>query len=90
MKHLALTVKRIAKLPPGRHHDGGNRGLLLQVSNTGTKSWLLRYELDKKERWLGLGSYPDVPLENVVRNGVLILGARERARLARLKISGQD
>lgn len=38
---------------PGYHHDGG--GLYLQVSKTGSKSWVLRYTKDKKVRYMGLG-----------------------------------
>lgn len=53
---------------PGFHHDGG--GLYLQVSKSGTKSWVLRYTKDKKVRYMGLGSVQDWSLAE----------ARERAR----------
>jgi hypothetical protein len=45
--HPSLTIKRIAKLAPGRHHDGGQRGLILQVTEGGAKSWLLRFEIGR-------------------------------------------
>jgi integrase len=48
----ALQVSRLSV--PGVYPDG--QGLYLQVGKTGTKSWLLRYSLDKKEHWMGLGS----------------------------------
>ena len=71
-----LTKARVErKRKPGRYGDGG--GLWLQVSPSGTKSWLLRYQLHGRARHMGLGSFPDVPLAD----------ARERARLARLRLS---
>ncbi len=75
---MALNTKRIAKLnTPGRYRDPETRGLYLQVGRTGTKSWLLRYELNNKERFHGLGSLDDFSLKE----------ARERARAARQKIA---
>jgi len=53
-----LTVRREKK--PGLYHDG--RGLYLQVTGTGGKSWVLRYMFRGKAREMGLGSYPDVSL----------------------------
>jgi integrase len=59
---MALSIKRVAKLKnkPGRYHDGD--GLYLQVPEKGKKtphasraSWLLRYQLNKVEHWMGLG-----------------------------------
>jgi integrase len=67
-----LTLKKVAKLSkPGRHLDGHN--LYLQVSPSATKSWLLRYERDGRERWMGLGPLHTFNLAE----------ARERARKAR-------
>ncbi len=40
--------------------DGG--GLYLQISKAGTKSWLLRFNLNGKRREMGLGSYRDFGL----------------------------
>ncbi|MDN7805415.1 tyrosine-type recombinase/integrase [Burkholderia gladioli] len=45
----------------GYHGDGG--GLWLQVSQSGTKSWIFRYARHGKTRNLGLGPYPDVTLK---------------------------
>jgi integrase len=71
-----LTKARVEReRKPGRYGDGG--GLWLQVSPSGTRSWLMRYQIHGRARHMGLGSFPDVPLAD----------ARERARLARLRLS---
>lgn len=62
----AIAVK--STMQPGFHHDGG--GLYLQVSRSGTKSWVLRYTLNKKTRDMGLGPLADWSLAE----------ARQRAR----------
>lgn len=61
----ALEVKRL--MDPGMYHDGG--GLYLQISRSGSKSWILRYTQQKKTRDFGLGSMRDWSLAE----------ARERA-----------
>jgi integrase len=67
-----LTALKVEKLKnPGRYPDGD--GLYLQVGPTGAKSWLLRYQLDGKERFMGLGSARNFTLKE----------ARERARRSR-------
>ena len=75
-----LTARRVNAIKkPGRHADGGN--LYLQVSDTGAKSWLLRYRdrsgARARERFMGLGSVADFTLAE----------ARERARLARQQLA---
>ena len=45
---------------PGLYGDGG--GLYLQVSTTGTKSWLFRYKVASRSRYMGLGSLTTVSL----------------------------
>jgi integrase len=71
-----LTAKRIARLlkRPGRYLDG--HGLVLQVVNPNNASWLLRYQRDGRERWMGLGPLHTVGLAD----------ARIRARTARLQL----
>ena len=70
-----LTTKQVEREKrPGRYRDGHIRGLYLQVGPTGGKSWLLRFERDGRERWLGSGPCARRRPEN----------ARERARAARL------
>jgi len=57
-----LNPKQVGHLSePGRYLDGD--GLYLVVSNTGGKSWLLRYQLGGKRRDMGLGPYPTVALK---------------------------
>jgi integrase len=69
---MALTVKQVSKLTePGRYGDG--RGLYLQVTPAGVRSWLLRYERGGRERAMGLGPLADFTLDE----------ARGRARAAR-------
>ena len=55
---------------PGLHAVGGVAGLLLQVTATGSKSWILRTMVGSKRRDIGLGGFPDVSLAQ----------AREKAR----------
>ena len=70
----ALEVGRINEI--GYHHVGGVAGLVMQVTKTRTKSWLLRVLVGGKRREIGLGGFPDVTLA----------GAREKARELREKI----
>src|SRR5262249_40189396 len=70
----AKCVERTKK--PGRYRDsgdGGVKGLLLQISDSGAKSWVLRYERHGRERMMGLGSAKTFNLKE----------ARQRARAAR-------
>jgi integrase len=62
---------------PGYHSVGGVPGLLLQVTESGSRSWLLRVTVAGKRREIGLGSYPAVPLAP----------AREKAQAMRDEIS---
>src|SRR5215813_1496850 len=69
---MRLTAKRVDHLhKPGRHPDGD--GLYLQITDSGVKSWVLRYERNGRERMLGLGPAHTFTLKE----------ARERARRAR-------
>lgn len=75
----ALEVKRL-------HHpgEGGNvtftvgevSGLLLQITPSGSRSWLLRVTVGGRRREMGLGPYPEVTLAS----------ARERARELKDKV----
>lgn len=51
-KLMAFGVTRLRK--PGCHNDGA--GLYLQVSPSGSKSWVFRYKRAKRSREMGLGS----------------------------------
>jgi integrase len=70
----ALEVSRIRG--PGYHSVGGVSGLVLQVTETGARSWILRAQIGGKRSEIGLGGYPSVTLA----------GAREAARAAKEKI----
>ena len=76
---MTLSAQKVKTAKPGRHGDG--RGLFLYVKPSGTRSWVLRYQVQGRRRDLGLGAYPDVSLAM----------ARERAAEARrLIVNGQD
>lgn len=76
-KLTALSVQRLNKR--GRYADGG--GLYLQISVSGSKSWLFRYMKDRKAREMGLGSL----------NAVTLAQAREKAfEFRRMLAEGQD
>jgi len=47
----ALKVEKAKK--PGMYADGG--GLYLRVTPEGARNWVLRYMLDRKPHWMGLG-----------------------------------
>lgn len=69
----AVEVRKIVHPGTGGNRNvavGGVDGLLLQVTPTGARSWLLRVTIRGKRRQIGLGSFPDVTLAQ----------ARERAR----------
>ncbi|HEY5817338.1 MAG TPA: Arm DNA-binding domain-containing protein, partial [Mesorhizobium sp.] len=52
------TVRTISR--PGRHSDGA--GLYLEVRDRGSRSWLFMAKSGGRQKWLGLGRYPDTPL----------------------------
>ncbi|OOY07428.1 integrase arm-type DNA-binding domain-containing protein [Thioclava sp. F36-7] len=56
---------------------GGVSGLLLQITPTGAKSWLLRTMVGDRRRGIGLGPYPEVTLA----------AARESAREVKAQIA---
>jgi hypothetical protein len=75
----AIEVVRL--VAPGFHPVGGVPGLAMQISATGTRSWVLRVKVGSKRRDMGLGAYP----------GVTLAQAREKAREARKAIDkGHD
>ena len=58
-----LSVDRqIKAAPPGRHGIAGAAGLQLVVGKTGSRSWILRVQVDSRRRDLGLGPYPSTSL----------------------------
>jgi len=72
---MNLSPKEIKELcVSGTYGDGA--GLYLQVTPNGTKSWIYRYQIDGRRRWLGLGGFPAVSLSEA---------RKERSRL-KLKV----
>lgn len=63
-----IEIKRLER--PGMHAVGGVAGLLLRISPTGAKSWILRVKIGDRRRDIGLGGYPTVSIAQ----------AREKAR----------
>jgi integrase len=86
----AIAVSKLSK--PGYHADGA--GLYLQVSPSGSKSWVFRYRFGDKQREMGLGSLNALSLAQAresaaaCRNGLAKevridpLEARQKARNA--------
>lgn len=76
-KLAALAVMRADR--PGYHSDGD--GLWLQVSASGTKSWIFRFTLNGRRKEMGLGPLRSVDLAS----------ARAKAReCRRLLLEGRD
>ena len=57
---VALSARKVDTAPPGRHVDG--RGLMLVVKPSGSRSWVLRYQIKGRRRDIGLVPYPEVSL----------------------------
>ena len=76
--HLnAMMVKKLTKV--GRHSDGND--LYLQITKSGSKSWIFHYMMNGKAREMGLGSLDILSLAE----------AREKAADARkLLNAGSD
>ncbi|PZU77496.1 MAG: integrase [Sphingomonas sp.] len=55
-----LTALKVKAAPAGRHEDGD--GLALLVKATGTRSWVLKVQVEGKRREFGLGSAKAVSL----------------------------
>lgn len=73
----SLAVGRLKE--PGMYADGG--GLYLQISRTGTKSWIFRFAMEGREREMGLG-----PLHTIGLSDARLLATEAR----KLKLKGED
>nr|WP_183964029.1 integrase arm-type DNA-binding domain-containing protein [Sagittula marina] len=74
-----MDVRRLKHPGQGRNATfavGGVSGLLLQITPSGGRTWILRTSVGNKRREIGLGGFPDVTLAQ----------ARERAREVKDKI----
>lgn len=71
----ALTALKVKNAKPGRHADGG--GLYLLVRQSGSRSWMLRTQVDGKRQDFGLGSAVSVSLAQARAKAA---GLREKVR----------
>ncbi|MYB10771.1 MAG: DUF4102 domain-containing protein [Acidimicrobiia bacterium] len=69
-----LTAAKVKTAGPGKYHDG--QGLHLRVTDSGSKSWVLRITVDGRRHDIGLGGWPDVSLADARRKA---LGHRSAA-----------
>lgn len=93
----AIEVKRLTN--PGHQAVGGVSGLLLQITKTGAKSWILRTIVGAKRRDIGLGGFPDVTLaqardkarelKDQIRAGIDPVEQRKAARAALISTNGK-
>lgn len=82
-------VKNLSE--PGSYEDG--QGLRLVVAVSGSKSWVLRYQVQGKRREMGLGGYPGLSLagarqaaadqRKLIATGIDPMAARDAEREAR-------
>ncbi len=73
-----LTARQVATLAkPGRHADGGN--LYLQIVPSGTRQWVFFFQLNSRQREMGLG--------NAGSGGMTLAEAREKAIAARRQLA---
>ncbi|XKF14677.1 integrase arm-type DNA-binding domain-containing protein [Halomonas sp. BLK-85] len=83
-----LTSKAVQKLAKEgkKGMTGDGQGLYLQITAGGSVSWIYRFKLNSKQRYMGLGSYPDVSLalareragdhRKLVKNGLDPMGVQ--------------
>lgn len=86
----ALDVRR--RCEPGLHAVGGVPGLMLRVSDTGARYWILRITVAGRRRDIGIGAFPEVSLANArqaagsmrqqAREGIDPLAERHSAKAA--------
>lgn len=65
-KLTSLKINAIKE--PGRYPDGG--GLMLLVKSSGSRTWVLRMQVNGRRRDFGLGAYPAITLKEA-REGAL-------------------
>ena len=92
----ALAIKNLKhsqkKQYPEKHAVGGVSGLLIQVTEKNSKSWLLRTTIAGKRRLIGLGPYPEISLKDAreyaaqqkqkIREGIDPVDERKKAKAA--------
>jgi integrase len=76
-KRVAKSVKLL---------DADTKGLMLNVSASGAKSWVWRYQLNHQVRWLGLGGYPAIGLaraRELAREHAAVLAQKQDPKVER-------
>lgn len=63
-RKIERLTDRTAKAKNGKGYYADGDGLYLQVSGSGSKSWVFRYKIEGRARDMGLGGYPRVSLAN--------------------------
>ena len=94
-----LTDRTVKTIGAGRHAEGTIRGLYLLVQPTGSRSWLLRYQLNHRRPDMGLGPYPEVTLaqarekaldaRRLLKAGIDPLSARSQAASLTFKAAAE-
>ena len=94
-----LTDRTVKTIGAGRHAEGTIRGLYLLVQPTGSRSWLLRYQLNHRRPDMGLGPYPEVTLaqarekaleaRRLLKAGIDPLSARSQASSLTFKAAAE-
>ncbi|TPM04524.1 integrase arm-type DNA-binding domain-containing protein [Mesorhizobium sp. B2-3-10] len=68
LQKLSDTRAKSDSLKVGRHSDGG--GLYLNVSPSGSKSWLFMWVKKGKRREMGFGAYPGITLASARKKAI--------------------
>lgn len=71
-----LTARGVQTKGPGTYQDG--EGLMLVVSPKGAKRWILRLTVDGRRRDMGLGSFPEVSLDQARKDAAVARQQREQ------------
>jgi integrase len=95
---MTLKAKQIEHAiwtPKNRGMYADGNGLYLRVQESGSKSWIFRFQLDGKRREMGIGTLADrsavdargeaAKLSTLVRSGVDPIVARQREKEARIE-----
>ena len=63
---MKFTDRYIKSLKPKEKKYGvfGGQGLSIQVYSNGKKNWTFGYQLNKRRRMMGLGSYPEISVKD--------------------------
>ncbi len=78
MKVITTAADLDTKRPPGLYPVAKAAGLYLQVSGTGTKSWVCRYRLAGERRAMGLGPASRVSLADARKAATAATALRDR------------